>query len=139
VPEGLQGRSLVPLARGEDRGPAPPAYCESGRNYFKENPRQYVEGTAGKWRMMRDDRFKIILIPRDPEPVWEFYDLAADPGETTNVIDRFPRDVERLRGALLAVVAADPGRDDRDEPPIPEELDDQLRSLGYVGGGAKRP
>jgi len=135
VPEGLQGRSLVPLARGDDRGPAPPAYSESGRNYFKENPRQYIEGTAGKWRMMRDDRFKLILIPRDPEPVWEFYDLAADPGETTNVIDRFPDDVERLRGALLAIVAGDPGRDDRDEPPVPDDLEERLRSLGYVGGG----
>jgi arylsulfatase A-like enzyme len=135
VPDGLQGRSLVGLARGVDRGAAPPAYCESGRNYFKENPRQYVEGTAGKWRMMRDDRFKLIMIPRDPDPVWEFYDLQADPGETVNVMDRFPAEADRLRRALLAIVAADPGRDDRDEPPVPEGLGDQLHSLGYVGGG----
>jgi arylsulfatase A-like enzyme len=139
VPGGLQGRSLVPLARGEDHGPSPPAYCESGRNYFKENPRQYIEGTAGKWRMMRDDRFKLILIPRDPDPVWEFYDLAADPGETTNVIDRFPQDVARLRAALMAIVDADPGRNDREEPPIPDELEERLHSLGYVGGGSDRP
>ncbi len=135
IPDGLQGRSLVKRARGEESGPVPPAYCESGRNYFKENPRQYIEGTAGKWRMLRDGRFKIILIPRDPEPVWEMYDLEADPGETTNIVARDPADAARLKEALLAIVADDPGRADRDATPVPDDLQDRLRSLGYVGGG----
>lgn len=135
IPPGLDGRSLVARARGEESGPPPPAYSESGRNYFKENPRQYIEGTAGKWRMLRDGRFKIIMIPRDPEPVWEMYDLEADPGETANVLDRYPEDAARLKKMLLAIVAADPGRDDREATPVPEELQDRLRSLGYVGGG----
>jgi arylsulfatase A-like enzyme len=135
IPPGLQGVSLVARARGEADGPVPLAYCESGRNYFKENPRQYVDGTAGKWRMMRGDRFKLILIPKEPQPIWELYDLAADPGETTNVIARFPQEAETLRKALMEIVAADPGRDDRDEPPIPDELEEKLHSLGYVGGG----
>ena len=135
IPEGLQGRSLVKRARGEESGPVPPAYSESGRNYFKENPRQYIEGTAGKWRMLRDGRFKVILIPRDPEPVWEMYDLEADPAETTDVAARFPADAARLKEALLAIVAADPGRADRDAEPVPDELEERLRSLGYVGGG----
>ena len=135
IPPGLDGRSLVARARGEDRAAPPAAYSESGRNYFKENPRQYVEGTAGKWRMLRDGRFKIIMIPRDPEPVWEMYDLEADPGETVDVLDRFPDDAARLKKMLLAIVAADPGRDDREATPVPEDLQDRLRSLGYVGGG----
>jgi arylsulfatase A-like enzyme len=135
-PEGLQGRSLVPWALGRTTAPGDPAYCESGRNFYPENPRQYIDGIAGKWRMMRDDRFKLILIPKDPQPIWEFYDLHADPGETTNVLEKFPADVARLRAALDAILDADPGRGDRANPPLPEGLEEQLRSLGYVGGGA---
>jgi arylsulfatase A-like enzyme len=138
VPPGLQGTSLVPWATGATTAPGPPAYSESGRNFYPEDPRQYVSGVAGKWRMMRDDRFKLILIPKDPDPIWEFYDLASDPGETRNVIDQFPADAARLRGLLMAIVDADPERNDRDEPPLPEGLEENLRSLGYIGGGGPR-
>jgi arylsulfatase A-like enzyme len=137
-PEGLGGESLVARALGKSTAPALPAYSESGRNFYPENPRQYIDGIAGKWRMMRDDRFKLILIPKDPQPIWEFYDLRADPGETTNVLEKFPGDVARLRAALMTIVDADPGRADRASPPLPEGLEEQLRSLGYVGG-ASRP
>jgi arylsulfatase A-like enzyme len=136
-PEGLQGHSLVSWALGKTTEPGPPAYCESGRNFYPENPRQYVEGIAGKWRMMRDDRFKLIQIPRAPQPIREFYDLRADPGETTNVLDRFPQEAARLQSALDAIIEADPGREDRADPPLPEGLEEQLRSLGYVGGGTR--
>jgi len=138
IPPGLQGVSLVPWARGSVNGPGPLAYCESGRNYFKENPRQFVDGIAGKWRMLRSDRFKLILIPKEPEPIWEFYDLLADPGETTNVIDRFPAEVAVLREAVLQILETDPGRGDREEPPMPDDLEEKLRSLGYVGSGPAR-
>jgi arylsulfatase A-like enzyme len=130
--------SLVPWARGTTDGPGPLAYCESGRNYFKENPRQYIDGIAGKWRMMRSDRFKLILIPKDPEPVWELYDLRADPGETTNVLERHPEEAAALKAALMQIIESDPGRADREDPPMPEDLEEKLRSLGYVGGGAPR-
>jgi arylsulfatase A-like enzyme len=138
IPPGLQGVSLVPWARGTTDGPGPLAYCESGRNYFKENPRQYIDGIAGKWRMMRSDRFKLILIPKDPEPVWELYDLRADPGETTNVLERHPEEAAALKAALMQIIESDPGRADREDPPMPEDLEEKLRSLGYVGGGAPR-
>ncbi|MCZ6695482.1 MAG: sulfatase [Acidobacteria bacterium] len=136
VPPGLQGVSLVPLIRG-DEGPERPgslAYSESGRNYFKENTRQYITGIAGKWRMIRSDRYKLIMIPKDPEPIWEFYDLLADPGETLNVLDRHPEEVAPLKKALLQILESDPGREDRDEPSIPTDLQEELRSLGYAGG-----
>ena len=135
VPDGLQGTSLAGRMRRTDRSPAPVAYSESGRNFYRENPRQYVEGVAGKWRMLRTDTHKLILIPRDPEPVWELYDLRADPGETRNIAAEAPGILEPLRAQLLEIVAADPGRADREDPPLPEGLRDTLRSLGYVGGG----
>jgi len=139
IPKGLDGISLVPYARGTTTDPGPPAYSESGRNFYAENPRQKVAGVAGKWRMMRDDRFKLLLIPDDPEPQWEFYDLAADPGEKVNALAAHPAEAERLKRLLMAIVSRDPLRDDRDEPALPDGLEEQLRSLGYVGGGPKKP
>jgi len=137
IPSGLQGVSLVPWMRG-GKEPGPLAYSESGRNFYKENPRQYVEGVAGKWRMLRSDRFKLIMIPRlSGEPDWEFYDLESDPGETASAVGRFPADEAVLRRALLDLLASDPGKDDRAEPELPPGLEDDLRSLGYVGG--KKP
>jgi arylsulfatase A-like enzyme len=134
LPAGLQGVSLVPrTADGGDR-PGPPAYSESGRNFYPENPRQYINGIAGKWRMLRTSRHKVILIPREPEPIWEVYDLQADPGETDNLIDRMPEEAAQLQSLLTEIVANDPGRNDREEPPLPDELQEHLRSLGYVGG-----
>ncbi len=138
IPGGLDGTSLVTRARGERGGEALLAYSESGRNFYRENPRQFVPGIAGKWRMMRSDRYKLIRIPKDPEPIWELYDLAADPGETRNLIAERPAVAEELRVELLRLIEADPGRDDRSEPPLPDELERDLRSLGYVGGGGRR-
>ncbi len=84
--------------------------------------------------MIRSDRFKLIMIPRrSAEPTWEFYDLASDPGETQDATARFPGDVATMKRALLEMLAGDPLRDDHDEPPLPPGLEDNLRSLGYVG------
>ena len=138
IPAGIEGVSLVPRARGETHAPAPAAYCESGRNFYRENPRQKVPGVAGKWRMMRDDRYKLLRIPDNPEPQWEFYDLVADPGETKNVLAEHPAEVDRLKRLLLEILARDPMRDDREEPALPDDLEEKLRSLGYVGGGSGR-
>jgi len=60
-------------------------------------------------------------------------DICNDRGR---VLEKFPADVARLRTALQAILDADPGRQDRADPPLPEGLEEQLRSLGYVGGGA---
>jgi arylsulfatase A-like enzyme len=135
LPPGLQGESLVPRTRRGWQGSGPLAYSESGRNFYRENPRQYVDGVAGKWRMVRGDRFKLILIPKaSGDPDWEFYDLESDPGEKSNALGRFPEEEALLRRALLDLLAADPGRDDRAEPELPPGLEEEMRSLGYVGG-----
>jgi arylsulfatase A-like enzyme len=138
VPEGLQGVSLAERTRGRGDWPMLVAYSESGRNFYEENPRQYVSGVAGKWRMVRTDFHKLIMIPKDPQPIWELYDLKADPGETANVLARYPEVAARLRRMLLELLATDPGKDDREELPLPPDLLDNLRSLGYVGGGPKQ-
>lgn len=138
IPDGLQGVSLVPRAAGRVKGEPPLAYSESGRNFYAENPRQHLPGTAGKWRMMRSDRYKLIRIPKRGGPDWELYDLVADPGETRNLYGANPEAAADLKQELERLIETDPDRDDRAEPPLPEGLEQHLRSLGYVGGGNGR-
>jgi tetratricopeptide (TPR) repeat protein len=75
---------------------------------------------------MFDGRFKLIVAPRP-----ELYDLAADPGETHNLLDAQREPARRLQQALAAARrsfqvhpadAADP------------ELARSLQSLGYLSG-----
>jgi arylsulfatase A-like enzyme len=99
--------------------------------------RQYVEGVAGKWRMVRDGRYKLICIPGSPDDSadtgcrYELYDLEADPAESRNLSDKLPAERERLAGLLArwfeCYDSADTAPGERTEVEIEE-----LRSLGYI-------
>ena len=52
--------------------------------------RGQVEGAKHKNYSIRDRRFSLVNN-------LQLYDLKSDPGETTNVIDKYPEDVARLR------------------------------------------
>ena len=64
-------------------------------------------------------------------PVTELYDLAADPGEHTNVSARAPERQRALSARLAAFNAALPTASSTDP-----EVARRLQSLGYVSGGA---
>ena len=78
---------------------------------------------------LRSTRYKLIEAPRP-----ELYDLAADPGEETNVFDRNPAVAEPDDGELDRLMA-ETSRD----APAPEAADldketlERLAALGYVG------
>ena len=58
--------------------------------------------------MVRDARFKLIYAQTRPEQRFiggegvrfTLFDLVNDPGETVNVADKFPEDLERLKREL---------------------------------------
>lgn len=74
VPSHYQGRDLAPLARGEE----PPSWRDVITAEFHGHHFPYPQ------RMIRDDRYKLIVNPADVD---ELYDLLDDPHELRNRID----------------------------------------------------
>lgn len=89
----LPGRSLLPVLRGQSS--QPPAYLFAEFNFHSH--RSYRPA-----RTVRDDRFQLIHN-LSASPVWELYDLKADPCQRTNLADDagHAADLVRLQEALL--------------------------------------
>jgi choline-sulfatase len=117
---GLPGRSL----RGEwSKSPLPrPAL-------YAESLAPQLEFGWSDLRAWRDGRYKLIRAPRP-----ELYDLARDPGETTNLFSREPERARQMAEAMDAVLA----RESRTPVKLDPEAAERLRSLGYVQGPGGR-
>jgi N-acetylglucosamine-6-sulfatase len=77
VPKDVQGKSLLPLFRGDTSGWRKAFLTE----YFQEGMYPQVP----TWRAVRTDRWKYIHYPDNAS--WdELYDLRADPHEMKNLI-----------------------------------------------------
>lgn len=89
-------------------------------------------------RCVRDWRFKLVYMPGQRErdqlnlAEYQLYDLQDDPGETKDVLDRFPEVAERLRKELFAWMRDASLFATDDSPMTPEELD-RIRAQGYGG------
>lgn len=93
VPGWMHGRSFVPLLEQQD---------VQWRDAFMYEYYEYpAEHCVRKNRGVRTDRWKLIHYWEQPEE-WELFDLANDPGETTNVVDRpeHAQIVDQLRRRL---------------------------------------
>ena len=133
----MQGRSLFPQLLGLAPEPKGPRYAYSEAGY----------ATEGRWqKIIRDSRYKLLFAPYDPDQRWiggpgveyTLYDLDADPGEETNLMQEQPEEFQRLKDALYAWYI--PGvmdvLVDKDISQGEESLDErtlsQLRALGYI-------
>jgi arylsulfatase A-like enzyme/thioredoxin-like negative regulator of GroEL len=121
LPAGLPGRSLLALAagRGDQTGP--------GASYFEALAGMLGRGWAPLYGVVRDGK-KYVDVPLP-----ELYDLAKDPGETTNLVARSALDRERLVATLAPLRAADPGVRRTEES---KETRERLAALGYVAAAA---
>lgn len=129
VPDGLDGRSLWPLLAGVEKGVEDP-----DRASFAQ---LRLDG-----RRLRSLRLgDVKLICPDPPPAdgpgtgnaaraaCSLYDLAEDPGETTDLAARRPVLVAHLARRMETFLH--PGSSLAEERLLDEETEEQLRALGY--------
>jgi arylsulfatase A-like enzyme len=108
----FEGRSLRPLVEGR---PLPPGYQWAAQ---------------GALRSVSDGRFKLVqnLVTQR----FALYDLAADPGETRDVLGERRRDFARLRAPLGAWLGRTEGRPGKSQGQKAAEAARRLRSVGYL-------
>ena len=122
----LAGRSLAPELRGG------PARAEAA--VYAESLVPLLHFGWSDLRVLRDGRYKYIQAPRP-----ELYDLANDPGETTDLAGTQASRAGAMRAALgkyLDAERAAAARGDGAAPAVAPELLEKLGALGYVGGAA---
>lgn len=115
APDNIKGQSMTPFLAGA--GEQRPAYAET----------MYPRWHLG-WQelyALRKGQYKYILAPTP-----ELYDLAADPGETDNLVDSMPDIAADLRDELEALGA---DVDDSARRDTSSEAASRLRALGYIG------
>lgn len=124
----LDGRSLVPLMRGEVEGVRTYSFAENGRYVSIQDPswKLIVEAEA----LTREDGFERALAGDAPRP--RLYHLAADPGETRNLFDEEPSEARRLFVDLRAWDATMP-IPRAQIVPSDRDLEHRLHGLGYTG------
>lgn len=126
TPSACQGVSLVPSFSGQ-RISTTYSYAET---LFPKINMGWAE-----LRGIRSSKWKYIRAPRS-----ELYDLENDPGETSNLIQRYPADAEKLEYQLRDLTSTGDGKPAEEVRlnNLNTETEEQLRSLGYVSGGTPR-
>ncbi|MBW2282378.1 MAG: sulfatase [Deltaproteobacteria bacterium] len=133
-PERVHVGSLVPAMHGG--APGGPVMSERyGGRPGGDGPTDPVGDPSVRVRTYRAGSLKLIQTSGGKRLL---FDLAADPGETTDVAAARPGDVDRLLDevdtwrAALAIPALDAAVEPGAEPDLDPEARERLRALGYV-------
>ena len=98
----------------------------------ESEPPVLVQLDASRWALTAErdgGRYKYV-VQRDAPP--QLFDLATDPGERRDLVDRRPKIAQALRALAREVgVSAASSSATRSEP-VPEAIREQLRAIGYV-------
>jgi arylsulfatase A-like enzyme len=123
-PAGLEGRSLLPLARGDTELELPDTYFAETR--FQR--RDKVAAYTAEWKYIENREPEGWLPPRTLHPAG-----VQEDGMHTDVADQHPDVVERLAAQLRAWEASHPAAEPTPPAVPPTELEhQQLRDLGYL-------
>lgn len=125
----VDGRSLMPMLRGQEM-PRAPVYAESGHSFYPTEVRRRQRfDVAGRFRTVIEDDWKLIWTPGHPSP-YELYDLATDPAESK---DLFRPDHPRLAGLQDSLRRWFRSASEGEAKSAPSSEDiEALRSLGYL-------
>jgi len=100
----IEGRSLVPVMKGNKAGVTEWIFSESARGdtrIFKDD----IEGVKGKKFSIRKKNWKLIWVPKTTGVYYELYDLKKDPNELVNLWGQSPNVEANLKQLLDAYVA----------------------------------
>tara|TARA_R110002049_G_scaffold309268_1_gene519524 strand:- start:34910 stop:36457 length:1548 start_codon:yes stop_codon:yes gene_type:complete len=97
IPSDMQGKSLVPLLRGE----TPDDWRTSIYYHYYEYPSVHM---VARHNGVRTDRYKLMHFYQFDE--WEFYDLQADPDELTNAYNdpKYAEPIAELKQELEKLI-----------------------------------
>ena len=128
MPEHVQGRSLLDVARGKD---------PIERSVFSTWPRQRMYALRrGRWKLVERPEWK----EKRGEARFELYDLEADPGERIDLLAAPTPEQDRVRAELadeLELIRSASARfqarlDGGVEVPLDESERAELKALGYL-------
>jgi choline-sulfatase len=124
LPQNCQGVSLVP-AFSRQAVQTEQAYAEA---LFPKINLGWAE-----LRAIRTNKWKYIEAPRP-----ELYDLESDPNEEKNVIQLHPEEAKELKTSLQKLISKGSGSSAEQVVvgKVDPQFEKQLRSLGYLSGGA---
>jgi len=118
IPSDMQGRSLVPLLKGE----TPADWRKSIYYHYHEFPSVHM---VARHYGIRTERYKLIRFYQFDE--WEFYDLQEDPDELTNQYGN-PKFAEVIAGLKVELEQLRRDyKDDTDVRVMPVEWQRQYR------------
>ncbi len=125
----VEGRSLLPLWRGEPDAPRA-AYADQLNLWDSNAVMLEKRPDADLLHVWMERDWKLIYHPRAPQQS-ELYHLASDPGELVNVYSKHPTEAARLLAQLKQRdVFRDEGFGDVDPG---DDRTDALNALGYLG------
>lgn len=110
IPSDMQGKSLVPLLKGE----TPADWRDSIYYHYHEFPSVHM---VAKHNGVRTKRYKLIQFYQFGE--WEFYDLEKDPDELQNEYNnpQYAKEVAKLKKQLIEQETLYKENTDRKEMP----------------------
>lgn len=128
---GLEGHSLVRWLAARPPGAAAASEFRYSYSEAGERPHYFRSVQDGAWKLVEGfgrHGARRAATPRG----WELYDLAADPGETTNLATTKTAELRRMRAALLRWARTGAERGPRDQGAVDEDAERALHALGYA-------
>jgi arylsulfatase A-like enzyme len=121
----INGRSLVPMMRGEEQAPR----VATGGAVRAGPERKFVRWLGYKYIRVTDPESKEHPLDPPPPPM-QLYDLRNDPSERTNLARKEADTVRNMMRILETTDKAGAGDDSLPEG-MDETLKKRLESLGY--------